>query len=346
MRNFSSPWLLLVLPAAALAGLVLLSCGGGAGPDDTNAVVPAGPFSYDGSFHSSIGAFPITDMRSKMVEADGDSLDLYAEMESYETRNLTVYHRASSAGEPVVLFIHGGAWTDGYMEWYDFVAESFTSSEGYVTVVVNYRLTSESVFPAAICPTRSSEAPDPSLKAAWYPDNIRDCADALQWTVDHVAEYGGDPGSIFVFGHSAGGHLASLLAAHEDYAALRPRIRGLVSMSGVYTLDDVSALVLADAFDQTFGTDADEAVLDEASPSWSVVAGMDLPPFLVLYCEEDLPTFAAEALAFSSKLSSLGFEVETAYLPGYDHVSEMEAIENPEAAPTARILDFIEDRLD
>lgn len=332
----------------AIPGAVLLlalgaaSCGDDGSPADSEPdAFAAGPFLYDGAHNPAIGSFRITDLRSKFVESDGDSVDLYAEMENYETRNLEVFHPSSGSDAPVVLFIHGGAWTDGYLEWYEFVAESFTRSAGYVTVVVNYRLASDSVFPASICPTRDSPPPAPSLKASMYPDNIQDCADALRWTVDHAAEYGGDPEKIFMFGHSAGGHLASLLATRDDFSSLRAHIRGLITMSGVYELDDATALVLADAFGQTFGEGASLALLEEASPSTHVAAGKVLPPFLVLYCEDDLPTFAAEAVSFSSKLESLGFDVETVYLPGYSHVSEMEAIEFPEALPTANVLAFV-----
>lgn len=338
-----------VLPALfTLAALGALSCGGDDGP---TAPAPAAETvsavaTYDGSFTPAIGAFLITDYRSKMVAAaGGDSVDLYANMESYETRDAQVFYKPGLSGRPVVLYIHGGAWIDGYRDWYTFTAESFTDTMDYVTVVGNYRLTSDEVFPASLCPTRDSEMPAADQKAAWYPDDIRDCADALQWTVDHAAEFGGDPDKIFVFGHSAGGHLAALLATHDDFASLRPHIRGLISMSGAYSLQDLNQVVFSQAMAITFGTATDAAVLDEASPATYVVAGMDLPPFLVLYADDDLPSLVPEALAFSTKLEQLGYAVETELLEGYDHVSEMQAIESPSAAPTARIIRFIEEHL-
>ncbi|MFQ5426883.1 MAG: cyclase family protein, partial [Gaiellales bacterium] len=56
----------------------------------------------------------------------------------------------------------------------------------------------------------------------------------------HIGENGGDANNVVVFGHSAGGHLASLLATHSNYASnLRPAIRGLISMSGAYALNDL-----------------------------------------------------------------------------------------------------------
>ncbi len=346
IRRPALPWIIAL--ALALAG-ALASCSddGGTNPPGGNsdATLAGEAQLYDGSFFPSIGPFHITDMRSRLVVAKGDTVDVYAAMEKYETRNLTVYHRAGETDRPVVLFVHGGGWTDGYMDWYDFVAESFTGSLGYVTVVINYRLTSDSVFTADLCPSREGEIPDPSMKAATYPDNLDDCADALQWVLDSIAAYGGDPDAVFLFGHSAGGHLISLLTTHPSTAALRGRIRGVISMSGVYDLGQLNMMSFASVLDQTFGTHTDSAVLAEASPSTYVVEEITLPPFLILYSEDELPSLTSQALAFSTRLSTLGLEVETEYLAGYGHVSEMEAIASATEEPTARIAQFIEEHL-
>jgi acetyl esterase/lipase len=340
-RRLTPPYLLVA------AALMASSCSDDDVPTGpispiSGGTVENGAISYDGSHHAALGPFPITDLRSRIVGADGDSVDLYAAMESYETRNLTVFQPAGASGCPVVVVVHGGGWTDGYMEWYAFTAGAFTGEFGYVTVVINYRLTSDQVFPASICPTRDSEAPDPALKAAWYPDNLHDCADALQWVVDHIAGYGGDPERIFLIGHSAGAHLVSLLATHDDYAAMRPHIRGVISMSGGYDLSDLSQLTFGHALELTFGTSTDTAILGEASPASYLAAGATMPPFLVLYCELDLPSLERQAVAFSARLDELGHAVELVYLPGYDHVSEMQALEDADALPTDQMRQFID----
>lgn len=311
----------------------------------SGTVSEAGPFLYDGYWGAPIGDYRITDLRTKMVASGSDSIDIYGEMENYETRNLTVFHKTGLTDQPVIFFIHGGGWTDNYMEWFDFVAESFTAGKGWVTVVANYRLTSDQVFPTAICSTRTSPAPDPSLKAAWYPDNIEDCADGLQWVIDEISTYGGDPEKIFVFGHSAGGHLASLLTTHPDYVDLRGSIRGLISMSGAYLLTEINLPTFAPAMEQTFGTYSDSEILIEASPSTYVVDGIQLPPVLILYAEDELLSLVSQAIAFDNRLELMGQDVESVYLQGYGHVSELEAIEFPEEDPTAEIIRFVESQL-
>src|SRR5947209_5431295 len=66
-------------------------------------------------------------------------------------------------------------------------------------------------------------------------------ARAFAWTQKHAAEYGGRPDQIFACGHSAGGHLVSLLATDESYLKAEglsaKDIKGVISVSGVYQVD-------------------------------------------------------------------------------------------------------------
>jgi acetyl esterase/lipase len=285
-----------------------------------------------------------------MREDNGNKI--YSDKEGYEIRSLTVYRPADEHGllghRPVVFFVHGGSWTDGYRGWYQFVATPFTGEEGWVTVVIDYRLTSDQVFIAdQYCPDRNTcglpENESHRTKAAWYPDNIEDVAGALRWVVAHIDENGGDSGRIALFGHSAGGHLSSLLATSGDYAELRPYIRGVVSMSGAYDLNDFNHAFWGNAITQTFhGGFTNTAQLQEASPETYVVSGTVLPPFYVLYAEDDLLNLTEQALTFKNQLESMGDEVDISYLAGYGHYSEMEAIAHPDDPPTTLITGWLE----
>jgi acetyl esterase/lipase len=273
----------------------------------------------------------------------------YPEKTCFNIRTLTVY-RASRNGvpldnQPVVFFVHGGGWTDGYADQYEFVSHSFTGEMGWVTVVIDYRLTSDQVLIAD--PVCQPTVLAPGDKAAWYPDNIQDVATAFQWTVDHIAGYGGNPNQIVVLGHSAGGHLASFLATHPAYASIRPAIKGVVSMSGVYSVKDLNMTIFWPVVDQTWrgGHKNNDAELDEGSPSTYVTATASLPPFYLLHCQWDLPSLPEQTVMFQNKLDLLGFAVSHDYLLGYDHVSEMAAIGFITETPTALIVDFIRDTL-
>lgn len=325
----------------------------GAAPQPAAAAAPYRPCdpatetTFNGSYtvsaqHCYYGssAFLITDTRSD------NAYKIYSNKESFETRTLTVY-RPSLAGRtlqnrPVVFFIHGGGWVDGYADWYGAVAKSFSGERGWVTVVIDYRLTSDAVFLAdADCPTRASCTQNPAKKAAWYPDNSADVAAAFSWTVENSAAFGGDPTRIAVFGHSAGAHLAAHLATHPDSAALRPDIGALVLMSGAYALTyQPTQAFFASEIAQTFPAQA--GVLPNASPQMHLAEGMGLPPTLLLYAQVDLLTLYEQTFNFKTALDAAHLPAALTRLDGYTHESEMEAIAEINSPPAQAVVRFIE----
>ena len=182
--------------------------------------------------------------------------------------------------------------------------------EGIGTVVISYRLAPKHPHPA----------------------QIEDAAAAFAWAVKNIEKYGGRADRIFVGGHSAGGHLAALLALDPRYLAARglsqKNIRGVVAMSGVYEIRGQESV---------FG--ADPAGKRWASPM-TYVAKTDLP-FLVTYCEWDYATLPLQARRFHEALHTAGVPARLLYVPGENHISEMVHIVD-EKDPTARaILQFI-----
>ncbi len=140
-------------------------------------------------------------------------------------QGLDVFAPKDAANRPVVLFVHGGAWTIGDKSTFGYYrgVARFFARHGAVAVCINYRL-----------------AP-----FAKHPDQVKDVARAFAWTRAHARAYGGDADRIFLCGHSAGGHLVSLLATDETYlkdpalgltAADRAAIKGVLSVSGIYRI--------------------------------------------------------------------------------------------------------------
>ena len=100
---------------------------------------------------------------------------------------------------PVIVSVHGGGWVYGDKERYQWYCMDL-ASRGFVVVNFTYRLAPEFKFPKSMADT---------------------CA-VFNWTIAHIAEYGGDPAHIFAVGDSAGAHMLGLfcnLCTNPVYAA-------------------------------------------------------------------------------------------------------------------------------
>jgi acetyl esterase/lipase len=226
----------------------------------------------------------------------------YVAGDTSHKRTLDVYYKRNPTLNKVVLFVPGGAWRQGDKDQYDSMALTLASLYNYTMVVTNYRLSNE------------------NDGSAVHPDHIEDVALAFSWVMKNITNYGGDPGSVFIFGQSAGGHLVSLLAADEQYLKQVgysfKNIRGVISMSGAYALSDLVAYPLnplgLNAEDvlmyksivlNAFGS-YDTVTINPASPSCHVHDS--LPPFLLIYTELDMPGFALDGEHFYALINNVG----------------------------------------
>jgi acetyl esterase/lipase len=231
---------------------------------------------------------------------------------------LDVYRPRGKGPFPVLLFLHGGAWVcmskDDVLGvlGYGTVARCL-AERGLVVVLPNYRLS-------------------PGVK---HPEHIKDVARAFAWTVGNVKKYGGDPGRVFVGGHSAGGHLAALLATDETYLKAvgrsRKDVRGVVGVSGVYRVDLDLELSVADPWGYVrlrgrvrplvlaFGNDP--KVAQRASPLTHV--GRGLPPFLLINAGLDYPPLKRMTREFAAALKKNGCDVRLRVVPWRTHETLM-----------------------
>lgn len=106
---------------------------------------------------------------------------------------------------PVLLFVHGGNWNSGDKKLYGFFGRNF-AKKGITTVIVGYTLSPK----------------------ANYDQMAEQVAQAVEWTKKNIAEYNGNPNSIFLTGHSAGGHLVALVATSTKYIEDKSIIKGVI----------------------------------------------------------------------------------------------------------------------
>jgi acetyl esterase/lipase len=147
-----------------------------------------------------------------------------------------------------------------------------------------------------------------------HPEHIKDVARAFAWTHKHIGGYGGRPDELFLCGHSAGGHLISLLATDESYLKAEglslKDVKGVMSISGVYAIPD-------NMFNEAFGTDPVER--KNAGPINHVHEGC--PPFLVVYADHDFPYCDALSEEFGKALKAKNVSEETLKITDRTHIN-------------------------
>jgi acetyl esterase/lipase len=212
---------------------------------------------------------------------------------------LDLYVPKGKTGFPVVIFVHGGAWRSGDKSLYAPLGMSL-AADGIGCVIINYRLS----------------------PAVQHPAHVEDVARAFAWTFGKIGDYGGDRKKLFLCGHSAGGHLVSLLAtdpAHLKAVKCVPGdIKGVATFSGVYDL--VGGIAAADpdkSFDAAFGSK--EAVRKSASPLAHATGKH--PPFLVAFAARDYFRFPAAAKEMAAALEKGGTSVTLVPCADRDHYS-------------------------
>jgi acetyl esterase/lipase len=228
-----------------------------------------------------------------------------------QRHRLDLYLPAARNRFPLLLFIHGGAWKSGSKDLYGYLGRTF-AGRGIGVAVANYRLS-------------------PAVK---HPEHIRDVARAFAWVAHHAADLGTDPARLFLVGHSAGAHLAALLALDPRYLqeqGVSPeRICGVVGISGPYAL-------APGWFNDVFGDDPQRRA--DAFPLSHVRD--HAPPFLLLYADRDFLGLPAAAKLLEASLRQHGDTVTLKEIPDRDHITIVSKIAMPGDPTAGAILHFV-----
>lgn len=233
-------------------------------------------------------------------------------------QTLDVYVPETSGKElrPIVIFWYGGMWLRGSKEQYRFVGAALANS-GYVAILPDYRL-----YPRAR-----------------FPGFVEDGALAVKWVREHAREYGGDPDAIFLMGHSAGAHIAALLALDGRYLQKvggdPTWMRGWIGLSGPYALE-MRVPILEQMFRSPY-VKADWRVVD-------LVRGPS-PPALILHGTNDYLVYPREAIDLDKLLRAAGVSSECHIYDGATHGDLVTAFSLPfrrDAPSLADVAKFID----
>jgi acetyl esterase/lipase len=211
---------------------------------------------------------------------------------------LDVCRPKTVAAAPVVVFYYGGGWRSGRKRIYRYVARAL-ARHGYVAVVPDYRIYPE----------------------VRYPDFLDDGARAFRWVKDNAARFGGDPQKIFVMGHSAGAHIAAMLAVDPSWlqkVGLAPGrdIAGLIGISGPYDFLPLR--------DKTLKIIFGGANRPETQPIFYVAPGA--PPSLLVTGDADTIVDAGNSTRFAERLRAAGNDATAVFYPRVGHFNIIAAL--------------------
>jgi acetyl esterase/lipase len=215
---------------------------------------------------------------------------------------------------PVLVFLHGGGWSNGYKEWMGYMAPAFTDLPA-IFVSVSYRL----------------------LPAVRFPVPLADTISALSSIHTNIRKYGGDADRLFIGGHSAGAHLAALATLRRDLleaAGVPPAaIRACVPVAGSYRFE-IGELEARGKYLLEKPEDA-----PQASPV-SHVEGNRVP-FYVTWGERDLEHVVKNGLPMVEALKRAGTRVEHKMFAGMDHFDISIDNANPKSEWVSKVREWM-----
>jgi acetyl esterase/lipase len=230
---------------------------------------------------------------------------VYGEVPGFRPLELDLYRPDVPSPAPVIVHVHGGGWRRGSRrhslprvgaDFYQRLA-----GQGFAVAAVDYRLSGEAVYPAA----------------------LEDVRTAAGWVRKQAADYGLDAGRVFLWGDSAGGHLALMTALTGA------DVQGVVAWFPVTDLAGLASDVAAAGGVPDPGPESREALFlgapaadvpdlaREASPVAHASAAA--PPVLLMHGAADDLVPPAQSIRLAGALTAAGATVELELVPGATH---------------------------
>lgn len=193
---------------------------------------------------------------------------------------------------PVVVFFHGGAWRTGRREDYAFMGVALARM-GFVGVIADYRHFPQTGFPGF----------------------VQDAACATGAARDYAPAWGGDPRRLVLFGHSAGAHIAAMVALDPQFLArvgmTRRGIAGWIGLAGPYDF-----LPMRDPeVREVFG----DAVESPLSQPISFADGRAAPA-LLLHGVDDRVVYPSNTTNLARRIADHGGVAQATILPHTGHI--------------------------
>jgi acetyl esterase/lipase len=255
----------------------------------------------------------------------------YANYVGYRPLQLDLYlhaDRAKAKPRPLVIWVHGGGWSRGdarqsgaFTDWPRVLA--MLAARGYVVASVDYRLSGEAKFPAP----------------------VQDVKAAIRFLRSQAGAYGIDPSRVYLWGGSAGGHLAGLATVSCGVAAFDPPastgrlpgsqaktakalpqsdcVQGAALWYGVFdfglAVDAPGTALSAKTLAPMLGCDPAACKDSVAAASPITYVKRETPPLLLIHGTADEEVSFRQSETMTARMKAVGAPVEFVPVPGANH---------------------------
>lgn len=219
-----------------------------------------------------------------------------------DAEKLDIY-RTDRPKAPIFIYIHGGAWLHGLAKDHAFPAEMFVKAGAHYVVL-------DFVGIGAV-------NGDLGIMA----EQVRR---AIAWTYKNAASFDGDPGRLYIGGHSSGGHLCGVALVTDwkgDFGLPDTAVRGGLCMSGMF---DLKAVRLSKRSKYVKFTDDMEQAMSPQRHLDRLRA-----PLTVTYGTYETPEFQRQSRDFAAAVKAAGKPVELIVAENYNHFETEESLGNP-----------------
>ncbi|GGN76152.1 hypothetical protein GCM10010112_48120 [Actinoplanes lobatus] len=244
---------------------------------------------------------------------------IVAEHPGYRPVTLDLFRPPVDGPLPLVIWVHGGAWRygtnkhDGPQLAPARIGDRILAA-GYALARVTYRLSAEATFPAP----------------------LHDVKAAVRWLRRNAADLGLDRSRFAIWGESAGGHLAALVALTGDDPTVGDHDPGVSDAvrAGVLWYAPSNLLTMAaqnhphglqdhDAPDspesRLVGGPVQEMPKESAAASPASYVSPNAPPLLLVHGDQDRVVPVGQSRELHERLTAVGAPAELRIVPGADH---------------------------
>ena len=222
---------------------------------------------------------------------------------------------ASRPDAPLIVFIHGGYWSTQALikDLYAWTALG-PYAHGAATAVLDY----------GVCPEYK------------IGELVTQCRNAIAWLYANAARYGVSSENVYVVGHSAGGHLAAMLALTDwdaRFGLPADAIKGICPISGLFDLAPFPHTWLQPKLRLT--------TMDIAENSPILLPGPLLVPALITLGADETPEFHRQAASMHERYTELGVASRLLALDGCLHNSAIDGLSDPDSQLMLAIVETL-----